>query len=72
VHPELPYLCAEAEYAILSEMATSPRDVLARRLRAAITSSDGGRVAADWVCGRLASLRGWSDERARAELESYR
>jgi glycerol-3-phosphate dehydrogenase len=53
LHAELPYLRAEAEYAIVSEGARTVDDILARRLRATLTSRDGGASAADWVRGRL-------------------
>jgi len=53
LHPALPYLRAEAEYAIRSEGARTVEDVLARRLRAGLTSRDGGASAADWIRGRL-------------------
>jgi glycerol-3-phosphate dehydrogenase len=53
LHPELPYLRAEAAYAISHEAALTPDDVLARRLRATITSRDAGAAARDWVRERL-------------------
>jgi glycerol-3-phosphate dehydrogenase len=53
LHPALPYLRAEAEYAIRSEGARTVDDVLARRLRASLTSRDGGASAADYIRGRL-------------------
>jgi glycerol-3-phosphate dehydrogenase len=56
LHPEAPYLRAEAEYAIASEMARTPSDVLSRRLRLALTTSDGGAAALPWLQARLAHL----------------
>lgn len=53
LHPALPYLKAEAEYAIKAEGARTIDDVLARRLRASLTAHDGGGAAANWVKGRL-------------------
>jgi glycerol-3-phosphate dehydrogenase len=53
LHDALPYLKAEAEYAIRAEGARTVDDVLARRLRASLTARDGGASAADWVRGRL-------------------
>ena len=53
LHPALPYLRAEAEFAIRTEGARTIDDVLARRLRASLTSRDGGAAASDWVRGRL-------------------
>ena len=57
LHPELPYLRAEAEYAIRSEMARTTDDVLARRLRVTLTSRDAGAAAIPWVSDRLTALR---------------
>jgi glycerol-3-phosphate dehydrogenase len=54
LHPDAPYLRAEAEYAIRSELARTIDDVLARRLRLALTTADAGAAAADWVRRRLA------------------
>ncbi|HVE91676.1 MAG TPA: FAD-dependent oxidoreductase, partial [Actinomycetota bacterium] len=65
LHPHLPYLLAEAAYAIEFESARRPNDVLGHRLRARITSPDGGRAAAAWVSSRLAMTLAW-DERTRA------
>jgi glycerol-3-phosphate dehydrogenase len=53
LHPEVPYMRAEAEYAITDEMALTPDDVLARRLRATLTTSDDAAQARDWVTKRL-------------------
>ncbi len=53
LHPELPYLRAEAAYAISDEAAVTPDDVLSRRLRADITSRDHGLAARAWVEQRL-------------------
>jgi glycerol-3-phosphate dehydrogenase len=53
VHPELPYLRAEAEYAIRTEAAITIDDVLSRRLRASLTATDAGRSVAPWIEGRL-------------------
>jgi glycerol-3-phosphate dehydrogenase len=53
LHPQAPYLRAEAEYAITTEMARTVEDVLARRLRLTLTTPDGGRAAFEWVANRL-------------------
>jgi glycerol-3-phosphate dehydrogenase len=56
LHPDAPYLVAEAEYAVATEMARTTSDVLARRLRLALTTSDGGAAALPWITARLAQL----------------
>jgi glycerol-3-phosphate dehydrogenase len=57
LHAELPYMRAEAEYAIHSEAARTTDDVLARRLRVTVTSSDYGTSCAPWVWERLSLVR---------------
>lgn len=72
LQPDHPSLRAEAAYAISAEGARTPDDVLSRRLRSRILSSDRGLSALDWVCDRLASAHGWSPERREHEAEGYR
>jgi glycerol-3-phosphate dehydrogenase len=54
LHPEAPYLRAEAAYAIGVEMARTVEDVLARRTRIALTTPDQGSAAVDDVSAMLA------------------
>ena len=58
LHPQAPYLKAEAEYAIASEMAGTAADVMERRLRLALTTTDHGEAARAWISGRLNAPRG--------------
>jgi glycerol-3-phosphate dehydrogenase len=53
LHPALPYLRAEAEYAIRSEAAATMSDVLSRRLRAAVTNPAAAKASEAWVAERL-------------------
>jgi glycerol-3-phosphate dehydrogenase len=57
LHLELPYMRAEAEYAILSEAARTIDDVISRRLRVTLTSSDYGTSCSSWVWERLELVR---------------
>ncbi|CAN5730693.1 glycerol-3-phosphate dehydrogenase [soil metagenome] len=68
----LPYLRAEAVYAVRYEMARSVDDVLSRRTRARLLARDASAAAADDVAGLMAPLLGWSAEQAAAEAASYR
>ena len=45
IHPEHPAMAAEVVQIIRREMVTTPEDILARRLRLATETSDGGETA---------------------------
>lgn len=72
LHPELPYLRAEAAYAIDVERAERPEDVLARRLRVRITSRDRGTSVLEWVLDRLQAARGFDAARRAIDATDYR
>ena len=68
----LPYLRAEAVWAVRQEMAGTLADVLARRTRALILDREATARAAPGVAALLAAELGWTDaEQARqvAQLE---
>lgn len=67
-----PYLCAEVAYAVTHEGALHAEDVLARRVRLLIESSDAGASAAPQVIAIMAGLLGWNRRRRAAELRRYR
>jgi glycerol-3-phosphate dehydrogenase len=66
-----PYLCAEVAYAVTHEGALHAEDVLARRVRLLIESSDAGASAAPPVIAIMAGLLGWNRRRRAAELRRY-
>jgi glycerol-3-phosphate dehydrogenase len=66
-----PYLRAEVAYAVSHEGALHAEDVLARRVRLLIESSDAGASAAPAVVAIMAGLLGWSRRRRAAELRRY-
>ena len=68
----LPYLAAEAVWAVRNEMATTLADVLDRRTRARLQARDATAAAAHSVAKLLASDLGWDDARAAAEADAYR
>ena len=70
--PTLPYLKAEALYAVRYEMATTVDDVLARRTRARLLARDASADVALDVARLLAPELGWSDAEASTQAESYR
>lgn len=68
----LPYVRAEAIFAVRNEMATSVDDVLSRRTRARIFSRDDSVNAAESVAELIAGELGWTTEQAEASVAEYR
>ncbi len=70
--PGLPYLRAEARYAVRHEMARTLDDVLSRRTRARLLARDASADAAASVAALIAPDLGWSDTERDAEVAAYR
>jgi glycerol-3-phosphate dehydrogenase len=70
--PGLPYLRAEAVYAVRDEMARTLDDVLSRRTRARLLARDASADAAASVAELIAGDLGWSDAERDAEVTAYR
>ena len=70
--PGLPYLKAEARFAVRHEMARTLSDVLDRRTRARLLARDAAADAAADVAALIAPDLGWSDEHTAAEVAAYR
>ena len=68
----LPYLRAEARWAVEQEMASTVEDVLARRTRVAIRDAAAGGPAVAEVADVLAGALGWSPHQAAASADAYR
>jgi len=68
----LPYLRAEAVYAVRYEMATTLDDVLSRRTRARLLARDASAAAAPSVAALVAPDLGWTDDDVAREVASYR
>jgi len=68
----LPYLRAEAIFAVRHEMARSVDDVLSRRTRARLLGRDDSAAAADDVAALIADELGWDEPTAAASAEAYR
>jgi glycerol-3-phosphate dehydrogenase len=69
--PTLPYLRAEAVYAVRHEMATTLDDVLLRRTRAHLFDRPATLAAAPAVADLLAAELGWSPAETAAQLAAY-
>jgi glycerol-3-phosphate dehydrogenase len=70
--PSLPYLRAEAVYAVRYEMARSLDDVLARRTRARLLARDASAAAAESVADLIAADLGWTPDERAAQVGAYR
>ena len=64
----LPYLRAEAVFAVRYEMACSLEDVLSRRTRALLLDAEATRRSAPSVCRLVGDELGWDDARRAEEL----
>jgi glycerol-3-phosphate dehydrogenase len=67
----LPYVRAEAVYAVRHEMATTVDDVLARRTRARLQARDASAEAAPAVAELMAAELGWSSDETARQVASY-
>ena len=70
--PGLPYLKAEAIYAVREEMARGVDDVLSRRTRARLLSAEAAAAAADDVAALIGPALGWSPEHGAAQAAEFR
>lgn len=70
--PGLPYLRAEALFAVRHEMAATLDDVLARRTRARLLARDASARAADDVARLVGDELGWSDAERTRQVEDFR
>ena len=68
----LPYLAAEAVFAVRAEMATSVDDVLSRRTRARLFARDAAAGAADDIAQLIAPDLGWTANEAAASAAEFR
>jgi glycerol-3-phosphate dehydrogenase len=70
--PGLPFVKAEAVFAVRAEMARTLDDVLDRRTRARLLDRDATSDAAETVARLLAPELGWDDADVARAVEEYR
>ncbi len=70
--PGLPYLKAEAPYAVRAEMARTLDDILSRRTRARLLARDASADAAGEVAALVAPELGWSAAEREAQSRRLR
>jgi len=69
---ELPYLMAQVDEAVETELACTLDDVLGRRIQVMLRARDQGLGIAPRVAERMAARLGWAPQRREQELEHYR
>ncbi len=69
--PELPYLIAEALYAVQHEMALTLCDLLIRRTHVIYEAWGGGLEQARAVAELMASRLGWDEAEIKHQVETY-
>jgi glycerol-3-phosphate dehydrogenase len=69
--PTLPYLAAEALYAVRYEMAMTLEDVLARRTRALLLGRDAAVAAAPEVADLMGAELGWSSAERTDQVGAF-
>jgi glycerol-3-phosphate dehydrogenase len=69
--PGLPYLKAEAVYAVRYEMALTLEDVLSRRTRALLLDAAASAGAAPAVAELIGPELGWSDEERARQVDAF-
>jgi glycerol-3-phosphate dehydrogenase len=69
--PGLPYLKAEAVYAVRYEMALTLEDVLSRRTRAFLLDAAATAGAAPSVAELMAAELGWSDDERARQVDTF-
>lgn len=67
----LPYILAEARYAVEHEFACTLADLLVRRTHIAFETRDHGRGAAARIAPLVASWLGWTGDATAAALSAY-
>ena len=70
--PGLPYVRAEAVYAVRQEMALTLADVLSRRTRALLRARDATAEAADDVARVIAADLDWDEDMIAAQVAAFR
>lgn len=71
IHPDYPYIRAEVIYAVRNEMAVTPRDFLARRIRLEITDWKATSNCASIVADLMSDELGWSEHEMNSQIAAY-
>jgi glycerol-3-phosphate dehydrogenase len=71
IHKDYPYIKAEIDYCLVTEMIIKPRDYLARRTRFELMNWKACSEATPIVAAAMAAKLGWSAEKLQKEIEEY-
>ncbi len=71
LHPDFPFLPAEIVHAVRAEMACTPRDVLARRLRLEMCDWSATLQAIPQVVALMGEELGWNEMERTAQKATY-
>ncbi|PHN03666.1 glycerol-3-phosphate dehydrogenase/oxidase [Flavilitoribacter nigricans] len=71
LHENYPYIKAEVVYQVEEEMARTPRDILARRIRLEILDWRVAHQITPEVSALIGSKMGWSEEEVRSYARAY-
>jgi glycerol-3-phosphate dehydrogenase len=71
IHPDYPYIRAEVIYAVRNEMAVTPRDFLARRVRLEITDWKATSNCASIVADLMSDELGWGEHEMNSQISAY-
>jgi glycerol-3-phosphate dehydrogenase len=71
IEPQYPYIKAEVVYAARFEMAITPRDILARRIRLEITDWKATLKSLPVVAALMAAELGWDQETKENQIYQY-
>lgn len=71
IQPDLPYIWAEVDHAVESELACTIVDVMRRRTQLLLRARDLGASSAGDVGARMASLLGWSAVELDRQLDAF-
>ena len=69
--PKYPYIQAEIVYGVQEEMACTPRDILARRMRIEFLDWQMTYDATPQVAEIMAKILGWNDEQKKQQIDNY-
>lgn len=71
LHPDYPYILAEAVFAARCEMACTLRDFVARRIRLEISDWDAAAAALTPVAAAMATVLGWDSAEQTRQIHAY-
>lgn len=71
LHPDYPYILAEAVFAARSEMACTLRDFVARRIRLEISDWDAAAAALASIAEVMATVLDWDSAEQTRQIQAY-